>query len=409
MPGSDAVTEGLILDALREEASRRPLSSVLLIGPQACSTVDVANELAGGERVVLLHLDRAAGAVGCGLGNRELFLGDEAGLGGERGAGGRGGGRSAFSVVAVNVEAAKSYRLLRELVGQTARYVDTGGVVLIAGPKKGGAEVAARALHELFESVALVTYRKGHRIYRASGPRIQAYEDGAATAERAEVGDTSDEAGPSRERGHPGRSVRDGRAPRRLATSAQAIETVTLQGRELQLLLDDRIFARGRLDPATRMLAEAFEVRPGAAVLDLGAGNGVLGILAALLEPSSHAWLVDSDPLAVQVSRRNAALNDADNVSVHLSDVLRELPGQTFDLMLVNPPFHRGRAHDPAIAERFIAEASRALRPGGAIYVVCNRFLRYEPTLERLIGPAREVIGDGRFKVLVARRLQSAR
>jgi 16S rRNA (guanine1207-N2)-methyltransferase len=73
-------------------------------------------------------------------------------------------------------------------------------------------------------------------------------------------------------------------------------------------------------------------------------------------------------------------------------------------VVLTNPPFHRGRFHDASIAERFIAEASRSLQPSGALYVVCNRFLRYEPTLERLVGPVREVVGDRRFKVLLAHR-----
>jgi len=375
MSSRDALTESLILDALREEASRRPLSSVLLIGLQSCSTVSAANGIVGSERLVLLHLDRAAGAVACGLGNRELFLGDEPGS----------GNGSPYSLVAVNVEAAKSYRLLREVVGQTARDLDPDGVVLVAGPRKGGAEVAARALGEAFESVALLSYRKGYRIYRAVGPHQAEHRAGEAPADEARSDADPTTGGPT--------------------GKAEVVETVVLRGRDLQLLVDDWIFARGRLDPATKMLAETFEtVPPGGAVLDLGAGNGVLGILAALLEPSCHAWLVDSDPLAIQASRRNAALNGASNVSVHLSDVLRDLPGQTFDLVLMNPPFHRGRVHDTSIAERFVAEASRALRPGGAVYVVCNRFLRYEPTLERLIGPAREVAGDRQFKVLHARR-----
>jgi 16S rRNA (guanine1207-N2)-methyltransferase len=73
-------------------------------------------------------------------------------------------------------------------------------------------------------------------------------------------------------------------------------------------------------------------------------------------------------------------------------------------VVLMNPPFHRGRAHDVTVAERFASEASQALRPSGRMYVVCNRFLRYEPTLARLVGPAREVAGDARFKVLLAER-----
>ena len=396
MPGSVAPTEALLLDALREEAARRPLAAVLLIGIQACSTVSAANQIVGAESVALLHLDRATGAVECGLGNRESFLGDVPLSDG-------------LSLVAVNVEAAKSYRLLREILTQTSRVVARDGAVLVAGPRKGGAEVAAHALHDVFESVVLLTYRKGHRIYRATGPRPPepAADNDSDGAENASGRAYHAPGRAENDSGHADNPIgRSSAATRVTATAAarEQIESVTLRGRSLRLLLDDRIFARGRLDPATRMLAEAFEVPPRAAVLDLGAGNGILGILAALLEPTAHAWLVDSDPLAVRVSRENAALNGASNVSVHLSDVLHDLPDQTFDVVLMNPPFHRGRVHDASLAERFIAESSRALRPGGAMYVVCNRFLRYEPILQRLVGPVREVAGDPRFKVLLARR-----
>jgi 16S rRNA (guanine1207-N2)-methyltransferase len=398
VPGNDTLTERLILDALREESMRRVLPGVLLIGMQACSTVSAANQLVGSDRVALLHLDRASGAVGCGLGNRERFFGDAGEAAGQPDGRGRrsecdlsaqSGDPERFGLVALNVEAARSYRLLREVVGRTARHVDDGGVVLVAGPRKGGAEVAARVLREAFESVTPVTYRKGYRTYRAVAPRRPATAGGESPAgEQAPV------------------TTRNVAPP-----TALVVESVELRGRQLRLVVDDRIFARGQLDPATRMLAEAFEIPPGAAVLDLGCGNGVLGILGALLEPSSHATLVDSDPLAVEASRRNAALNGVSNVTIHLSDVLRELPGQTFDVVLMNPPFHRGRVRDTSIAERFIAEASRALRPNGGVYVVCNRFLRYEPILERLVGPVREVAGDRRYKVLLAtmaRHLQSA-
>ena len=69
-------TEALLVDAIREEAARTDLAGVLLIGMHARSTVQAVNGLLDAERVTLLHLDRAPEAVGCGLGNREWFIGD---------------------------------------------------------------------------------------------------------------------------------------------------------------------------------------------------------------------------------------------------------------------------------------------------------------------------------------------
>jgi 16S rRNA (guanine1207-N2)-methyltransferase len=349
-----SLAEALILDALRQESTSRELSCVLLIGMQSRSTVSAAGEIVGNDHLVLLHLDRATDAVGVAQGVREAFVGDDLAAPGP------------FALVGLNVEAARSYTLLRDVVGQAAACVSHDGSMLVAGPRRGGAEVAARALRERFESVELLAYRKGERIYRAS--RSLPPPTGPTEPAEPEIG------------------------------------MVDLRGRSLRLVQDERIFAKGRLDPATRMLADVFEVRPGAAVLDLGSGSGILGILAGLLEPSSRVVLIDSDPLAVEVSRRNAALNAADNVSAHLSDLLADLPDHRFDLILMNPPFHRGRTQEIALGERFIAEAGRALLPGGTIYVVCNQFLRYEPTLERLVGPVREAAGDRHYKVLTARR-----
>ncbi len=367
MTARDGQSEALLLEALADERTRRGAASCLLIGMQSCATVGGANRLLGAEHVALLHLDRSAGGVGCGLGNAEAFLSGrvvpESPSEPER-----------YAVVGINVEAARNYRLLREIVGSLAARLAADGVVLAAGPKKGGAEVAATALREMFDSVTLLAYRKGHRAYRATGPRQPVCSSAAPT---------EGQAGP-------------------------VIEQVTVRGIELRLQQDERIFARGRLDPATALLAGCFEVPAGAAVLDLGCGGGVLGILAALLAPTSTVTLADADPLAVEVSRQNASLNGVRNVTVHLSDVLRDVPAATYDVVLMNPPFHQGRTQDVGIAHRFIAEAAAVLRPGGRLYVVCNRFLRYEPVIVQHVGPVTEVAGDTRYKVLLGRRTVGA-
>ena len=370
MSTHDGISEKLLLEVLASCLQESPgCPAILLIGMQACATVAAANELAGPASVRLLHLDRAAGGVACGLGNAESMLGDD----GDAEAGPL--APRSFGIVALNVEAARSYRLLREIVAQAATLVKPDGCVLVAGPKKGGAEVAAATLREQFEFVELETYRKGHRVYRASKLRASGGPvSGSLTA--ASVSDAE----------------------------PVPVTTLELRGQTLQLVRDHRIFARGQLDPATRMLAEAFEAPPGAMLLDLGCGGGVLGILAALLDPTARCTLVDADPLAVAAARRGGALSGAANISVHLSDVLAELPGQTYDTVVMNPPFHRGRVKDLALGERFLTEASAALRPGGRLWVVCNRFLPYERTLTKLLGAPCEVAGDRSYKVLTAER-----
>jgi ribosomal protein L11 methyltransferase len=79
---------------------------------------------------------------------------------------------------------------------------------------------------------------------------------------------------------------------------------------ELLLELDpDMAFGSG-LHPTTQLCLRALEemVRPGATVLDVGAGSGILAIAAGRLG-AARVLALDTDPLAVQVARQNVALN----------------------------------------------------------------------------------------------------
>jgi 16S rRNA (guanine1207-N2)-methyltransferase len=368
----DGLSERLLLGALATELARLPsegqMRTVLLIGMQSCATISEANALAGLDWVRLLHLDGAAGGFGCGLGNAETLYDADAITALPAGS---------FRVVGLNVEAARSYRVLREVALWAAARAGPDGCLLLAGPRKGGAEVAAEALRPVVAQLDLLGYRKGHRVYRA-------------TVDQA----PSPQPPPTHAGGGWGEEV----------TGTPPTQSIELRGQTLQLVQDDRIFARGQLDPATRLLAETFEVRPAAALLDLGCGNGVLGILAALLDPTSHCTLVDADPLAVAAARRSAALSGATNVTVQLSNLLDALPGQTFDMVLMNPPFHRGRREDRALGERFLRDAAAALRPGGQMWIVCNRFLPYERVLRQLLSGVREAAADRSYKVLTGTR-----
>ena len=109
-----------------------------------------------------------------------------------------------------------------------------------------------------------------------------------------------------------------------------------------------------RLDPGmafgtgahhtTRMCLEYLEqtVRPGAEVLDLGCGSGILSI-AALLLGAEDAVAVDIDPVAERIARENAAMNGIYEAHYHIKtgDVLTDAGLQRliegkYDLVVAN-------------------------------------------------------------------------
>lgn len=89
--------------------------------------------------------------------------------------------------------------------------------------------------------------------------------------------------------------------------------------------------------PTTALCLEALDLflrdHPGASVLDVGTGSGVLAIAARKLG-AGRVVGVDSDPTSVQLARENAAVNQAE--AVELSGQTLDLVSGTFDLVLAN-------------------------------------------------------------------------
>ena len=77
-------------------------------------------------------------------------------------------------------------------------------------------------------------------------------------------------------------------------------------------------------------------------ILDLCTGSGCLGILAAHEYPKAEVVLVDKEPLAVDLAKKNVQEHDLQSrVSVVKMDVTSETLGDLgeFDLILCNPPY----------------------------------------------------------------------
>jgi 23S rRNA (guanine1835-N2)-methyltransferase len=175
------------------------------------------------------------------------------------------------------------------------------------------------------------------------------------------------------------------------------------------------VHAAGRLDPGTAQLLEhldVLEVGAGETVVDLGCGDGIVGLEVARRQPEAEVLLVDESHLAVASAELTIARNlGADHrARVVLADVLEVEPGQpvvepgSVDAVLVNPPFHLDRAVGDDTAWRMFTQAHRALRPGGQILVVGNRHLAHHAKLSRLFGSSEVLSKDPRFVVCRAVR-----
>lgn len=145
--------------------------------------------------------------------------------------------------------------------------------------------------------------------------------------------------------------------------------------------------------PETELLGvwAARQVGRGAAIVDLCAGSGALGLYLAATVPQSRVVLVERDPAALAYLRRNAAgtsatVLEADVRDPGLATRLEGLVGSV-GLVVSNPPYvpdgaplDREAAADPALAlfsgadgldliRELAPLAARLLRGGGAVGV----------------------------------------
>ncbi len=198
--------------------------------------------------------------------------------------------------------------------------------------------------------------------------------------------------------------------PRRPGISWPRSRTHEIAGAPLTVVAHGGAFAGTSIDiGAQTLLAHLPEVihrvRPDAPeVVDLACGTGVLAAALALARPEIRVLATDASAAAVASARATAAANGVeDRVVVRQADGLEQVPDASAPLILLNPPFHIGAAVHTGIAERLIADAGRALAPGGELWCVWNGHLGYRPLLDR-IGATRQVSRNAKFVVTATRR-----
>ena len=159
------------------------------------------------------------------------------------------------------------------------------------------------------------------------------------------------------------------------------------------------VFSAGAVDSASALLAEALPEHLAGDVLDLGAGWGYLSAEIVKRVGVTRLDLVEADYFALDCAKRNLCDPRA---KFHWADA-RDWTG-VYDAVVMNPPFHTGREGDPELGRAFITAARSCLRPKGTLYMVANRHLPYETTLEQCFAKVLELPGNGQFKLFQASR-----
>lgn len=156
------------------------------------------------------------------------------------------------------------------------------------------------------------------------------------------------------------------------------------------------VFSADGPDPGSVLLAAALPPRPGARVVDLGAGWGYLARAILAREGVERLDLVEAERDALDCARLNV---DDTRARFFWEDARRFRPEGPVDAVVTNPPFHAGRAADPALGLAFIEAARRMLTARGTLWLVANRHLPYDGALSRAFREVDSIGGDAAYRL----------
>jgi len=179
----------------------------------------------------------------------------------------------------------------------------------------------------------------------------------------------------------------------------------TLEGTAFEIINQSNVFSRERLDIGTRFLLQHLPRTEGPReIIDLGCGNGLLGLMAAQQNPEASLSFIDESYMAIASARANFKQIDPtlQRAKFYLDDGLAEFQKHAADLILCNPPFHQSHAVGDAVALSMFRQSAIVLRDGGELWVVGNRHLDYHFKLRRWFSSVDVVTSNRKFVILRA-------
>lgn len=179
-----------------------------------------------------------------------------------------------------------------------------------------------------------------------------------------------------------------------------------LEGTNYRVYNHASVFCRDKLDIGTRLFLQHLPTTVGEAqIVDLGCGNGVVGLIAAANNPKASILFTDESTMAVESARLTFEHSELENATAYrVGDALSGVDTGSVDMVLCNPPFHQQTVVGDAIAWRMFKTAKTVLKKGGQFWVIGNRHLKYHQKLKHLFGNLEQVAANPKFVILKAEK-----
>ncbi|EPA5277385.1 23S rRNA (guanine(1835)-N(2))-methyltransferase RlmG [Salmonella enterica] len=165
------------------------------------------------------------------------------------------------------------------------------------------------------------------------------------------------------------------------------------------------VFSRTGLDIGARFFMQHLPENLDGEIVDLGYGNGVIGLSLLAKNPQANVVFVDESPMAVDSSRLNVETNlpeAFERCEFMINNALSGVEPFRFNAVFCNPPFHQKHALTDNIAWEMFHHARRCLKINGELYIVANRHLDYFHKLKKIFGNCATIATNNKFVILKA-------
>lgn len=177
----------------------------------------------------------------------------------------------------------------------------------------------------------------------------------------------------------------------------------------LQLCNTPNVFASNKIDIGSRFFLDNFPTLTHGVhkVIDLGCGNGVLGIYALQRNSQLEITFLDESWHAIYAATHSTKKNLGDafksaKLKFIVNNCLQGIAANSVDVVLCNPPFHQQQATSIQIARQMFSESASVIKESGQLYVIGNRHLNYRLELKKYFREVELVANNKKFIMLVA-------
>lgn len=183
--------------------------------------------------------------------------------------------------------------------------------------------------------------------------------------------------------------------PKQEVVEEKYIRSVKWQEHTLQQYYG--VFSSDKIDIGTQFLLEHLKIKEQEQkVLDLASGNGIIAFDIAQKNPTIEVTLIDDFNLAIASSKINLQNYNTDFIC---AENLEQLPKESFDLVVSNPPFHFEHENNIEVSLSLFKEVKNCLKTDGRFVLVANKHLNYKTHLIKIFSKVDEVASNKKFVI----------